>query len=482
MTQIVQFKNIKIYNGDDIKTLLSNNDELSKYVQENQSSYTTISIPDIMEKLMIGGDLLKVSIAASYGFPCNKNILAITLDYQSFIKESYKSCSVFVMKSIEAIQLIKDGLDEAENDLDYSIDLIMTTCEMANEMEQIANQMSHLAGNLVKKSTEALLSANDNREDVLNEEKEKKLESEIGSIGSSINEFHNKANQAAEEAERERNSLLNYIKVVVKAIVPWGHGDEGSKNNGGIFPNDPTCENKKSERDNKKNELKSKKERLENMGNDPNSKVEKEKIKEEIETIKKEIKDLNESIKQLEDSGAKLRQAISSNGDKETQFLMMKAHYQDLQRKSKSELAGKVQMLESLVEQSNDLQVSVTCLDITVKTLGHIKTNFDNTSVFWSQVKNQCEKLFNKKRIELALKTENMETKKRRFIEQVSKSGLDWLSIAHMNFNALDSMKLVDNGIDNIISNLPTREESKIMVKECCKKLLSNKLENDDQQ
>ncbi|KAM9960841.1 hypothetical protein ACTFIW_009997 [Dictyostelium discoideum] len=350
-------ESVKIQKASDIKRILQNNQELLNEVKDTQGIFFKISIPEIMKKLKISVDLVKVSYAASYGFPCSTNILEIILEFQNFIKTCNETCTVFVLKSIQGLNLIKNGLIEAkEGDFDYAIKLIRSTSKIADIMANEAKNMSILAKNLAEKSSNTLLIANHNRNEVVGIEK---------------------------------------------------------KENG------------------KKNDLE----------------------------VKKDI--LKSDIDSIDQSNYKL----------ESEFLKQKAELQEKEIKSKSELAGKLKELELLVHTKNDLETSLACMDITIRTLGDIETSFNNVSHFWFKIKMQCENLFDKEQIDLALSSGDMEQKKRRIIQQFSESGLNWLSIAHMNIQALDHMEQVNNGVDNVVSNLPTREEAKIIATECCRRL-----------
>ncbi|KAM9987189.1 hypothetical protein ACTFIY_011618 [Dictyostelium cf. discoideum] len=339
---------ITIKNGDDFKRILQNNQELSNEVKDNQKNIISISIPKIMKKLMISGDLTNLSYEASYGFPCNSKIMEIMLDYQTFIKIAKETCSVFVMKSIQGFNYIKEGLNEAhQGDFECSVALIKANSTIADFLANKANYMSMLADDLVKKSRDTLLFAINNRTQEINKENEaiqKKIELEV--------------------AKENYNQKLIVTEIADEVGV---------------------------------------------------------KEKKRIFKILLLFGDTNKE----------------SNYKKESELLKQKTQIQERERRSTSELAGKIKQLELLVGTKNQLNISVGCLDITIKTLGEIKTSFNNATI----------------------------------------SGINWLSIAQMNIEALDYMKCVDNGVDNIVSNLATGKEVEKRVKEGCK-TISQKLEN----
>ncbi|KAM9961895.1 hypothetical protein ACTFIR_004763 [Dictyostelium discoideum] len=207
----------------------------------------SVKIKKIMKKLKISVYLVKVSYAASYGFPCSTNILEIILEFQKFIKTS------------------------KEGDFDYAIKLIRSTSKIADIMANEAKNMSILAKNLAEKSSNTLLMANHNRNEVVDKEKRKTdiLKSDIDSFGKNINELQKKVDDVV---EREKN------KSILDKII-------------NIFIND------------------------------------------------------------------------QSNYKLESEFLKQKAELQEKERKSKSELAGKLKELELLVHTKNDLETSLACMD-----------------------------------------------------------------------------------------------------------------------
>lgn len=144
------------------------------------------------------------------------------LEFQTFIKSCNETCYVFVLKSIQGLNFIKNGLIEAkEGDFDYSIKLIRSTSKIADLLANEAKNKSMIANDLAEKSGKTLLIANHNRNEVIdknNKEKDKEnemkvkkdiLQSEIESYGKNIEEFQKKADEVV---EREKNkSILDKI-------------------------------------------------------------------------------------------------------------------------------------------------------------------------------------------------------------------------------------------------------------------------------
>ncbi|KAM9940796.1 hypothetical protein ACTFIT_007311 [Dictyostelium discoideum] len=65
----------------------------------------------------------------------------------------------------------------------------------------------------------------------------------------------------------------------------------------------------------------------------------------------------------------------------------------NLQRKSNADLAQNVVQLKNFSIEKNYLEVSIKSLEITIKTMGRVRTIFENTRLFWLQIKAQCDSL-----------------------------------------------------------------------------------------
>ncbi|KAM9940812.1 hypothetical protein ACTFIT_007327 [Dictyostelium discoideum] len=101
--------------------------------------------------------------------------------------------------------------------------------------------------------------------------------------------------------------------------------------------------------------------------------------------------------------------------------------------------------------------------------MGRVRTNFENTRLFWLQVKAQCDSLSDIGNIkDLAEIAELSVIYQTDFTNQTKSSGLNWLALAQINFVASNTITGVKKNFDEVMSNLPGKAEAEAIVKACC--------------
>ncbi len=117
---------------------------------------------------------------------------------------------------------------------------------------------------------------------------------------------------------------------------------------------------------------------------------------------------------------------------------------QDL-AKASQDLAETFQDLEKVISELPKEDDSSAKL---VKTLGILKSTFENTREFWKGIEKQCEELSKVKII-------NVDDSESKNIDAIDASGLNWLALGKINNTAYISLSLARKNIDQVMCNLP---------------------------
>ncbi|KAN0030409.1 hypothetical protein ACTA71_010174 [Dictyostelium dimigraforme] len=490
-----------------------------------------------MKSLATVGDLLKVANAAAHGFPCSVPIIAILSDYQSLVNDTVNTCSTFVFNCIAAINQHELALRIAADFPQKAMGLIGKTAEKAKEMAEQSQKLVDFAKKLVDKSTDALVMATGDQKDTMAAEREvtkkkgeleaqaAKLQSEIADLKEQVAEFKELAEKAGKEAAEQRKigMILQIVGAVTKPLVELagpiimaasgasvadGAGKILSKIGDGVSSGTDSkkddSKDKKTEKpaDDATSEYKDKKKKLEKQEDEKTKELEEKKVelkkveaepespekKEKKEKLEKEIGEIKDALKKLGESVSNVVNEISNeykaraakSEDKEAAYMKLKSEYQDLQRKSNSDLAQNVVQLKNLAVEKNYLEVSIKSLEITIKTMGKVRTIFENTRLFWLQVKAQCDALADVSNIKDLAEIAELSTKYQiDFTNQIKSSGLNWLALAQINFVASNTITGVKKNFDEVMSNLPGKAEAESIVKACCDEI-EKTLENEN--
>ncbi|KAM9960332.1 hypothetical protein ACTFIW_009466 [Dictyostelium discoideum] len=508
---------------EDIPKAVQCSPNVTVAVNNNLKLYASISVNDAMKSLATVGDLLKVANAAAHGFPCSVPIIAILSDYQSLVNDTVNTCSTFVFNCIGAINQHALALRIAADFPQKAMGLISKTAEKAKEMAEQSQKLVDFAKKLVDKSTEALTMATGDQKDTMAAEREvqkkqgeleaqaAKLQSEIADLKEQVAEFKELAEKAGKEAAEQRKigMILQIVGAVTKPLAQLagpiisaatGAGAAGSA--GKILGNltgggktegekEPEKETEKPTGDDATSEIKDKKKKLEKKEDEKTKELEekkaelkkveaepdseekkqkKEKLEKEINEIKDALKELGESLSNVATEIAnEYKERAAKSEDKEAAYMKLKSEYQDLQRKSNADLAQNVVQLKNLAVEKNYLEVSIKSLEITIKTMGRVRTIFENTRLFWLQVKGQCDSLSDISNIKDLAEIAELSVKYQTdFTNQIKSSGLNWLALAQINFVASNSITGVKKNFDEVMSNLPGKAEAEAIVKACC--------------
>ncbi|EGC32163.1 hypothetical protein DICPUDRAFT_95334 [Dictyostelium purpureum] len=511
----------EIKNWPDIENAVKENKTVEDAVNSNLQTYVTINVSQAMKQLATVGDLLKIAYAASKDFPSSVPIIGILGSYQSMINDTVNTSSNFVMLCIDSIEFYNIALKFAnKKKLAKSIEIIGRAAKKAKEMATISDTLVQKAENLVQLSMDALKTATNDQVKSVEElkENEKKqgelnanaesLKSEIASLKGQIEEMKDLADKAGKEAEEERK--MSFIIRIIGAVAeplsqlagPMIAAYSGAPPTGAIknifggkkdkdeTKQDPTDDaatkvtNKqkklKKQKEEKEEELEKKEKeekKLEEKEKD-GSITEKEKKKkkllgDQIDEIKNAIEKLGNNISNVSNEIAdEMKEKAARSENCEMEYRKLKNSYQDLQRNANANLAKNLKELQNLSREESHLEVSIKSLEIVISTMGKVKTIFENTRLFWLQVESHCKRLSKISAIEdMKDLAEDDPDELVDFQNEIKKSGMSWLALAYVNQTAATAIISIKGNFDEVMNNLPSRDEAKRIVENCTAQL-----------
>lgn len=480
--------NLKELNSMD--KVIENTKSFEGFIVEIQKRYHTIDVSVAMNSLVLVGKVLKLAYASSKGFPCSKNTMYILCNYQSLIKNSFVTSSSFVDSCLSALKYHKHALTLADKDnFESALSMIHKCSEEAGKMANESGKLAEEATKLCKLAEDALESAS--CDETLSRKEKEKIKSIIFEnkvkqdalrkkreiLDEQINEVKEEQEKLSQSAEKEIQRQF-VLKMVSSIMCPLLSTTEKAVFTITKVVSDISNKTKDVEKTNVsqhnvfieqvetlKSRLKDLKERIQNSKND-------NKPDDEIKGLINEEKELETKLDKLRHIMIK-NDNCNSAGDvntinplnkiheKEMFIMNLKSELQKEEREGNSEIVEIASRLKGLTNNNNDLSRSINSLEMAIKALGKIKTTFELTKQYWEGVRKHCEKLKDKSILE-ALNSPDV---KEDFIQELKDSALSWLALGKMSYKAMLSMKNVDAEADEIMNNLPTKEEAERLIK-----------------
>ena len=398
-------KEIFNINGWDAIEERSNVPDIKIIVDQKVKTFYTINVEDAMKKLSQVGQLLKLAVSGSKGFPCSQEVLTVLSNYQDLVKDSVITSSTFVEVVLKSLNFHKIALVLADKDKgDKALAILENCAELAGKMETESEKLVQKADQLSNLSVSALLSANGNY--VGSEEKKK--------------EMIERANKIKENLDKMKTRARDLEKATVEA----------------------EAESEKAAKEAQE--------------------------KETVVLISGFLGPIGVSV-----SNEANKQAGEAR-ERESKASELKRELQAEERNVNADLAESLTKLQNSVIEKNELDKAIISLEITINTLGKVKTVFLNAKQFWVSVKTHCASLTSNKGAAAYADPAVFKSCKEEFVEEIKKSGYDWLTLGKINRQAALAIRVVDKNIDGIMNDLPDKKKAEKLVNELTKTILGD--------
>lgn len=144
--------------------------------------------------------------------------------------------------------------------------------------------------------------------------------------------------------------------------------------------------------------------------------------------------------------------------------------FQEKQKANNLELQMSVEKLMGATNEKNRIQKAVLGLDVTIQTMGKVKTIFLNAKVFWIGVQKHVESLSTThEQLEELAEDEDFHEE---YVNEVANSGYSWLAVGKTCRMAALAIREVDKGVDDIMRKIPTEKEAEELIKSLGGKIL----------
>jgi DNA repair exonuclease SbcCD ATPase subunit len=182
-------------------------------------------------------------------------------------------------------------------------------------------------------------------------------------------------------------------------------------------------------------------------------------IDREIAGLRSQVQAMEVDLQQKKDAFAKAQEQLNQQGkiaqNQAASYAKISSDLQKEKIEANASLAGSVVKLKNLDVNKKDLSQAIHSLELTIKTMGKVRTVFENTRLFWEGVKRRCDALTNEG-VEATIMADFVEGEmKEEFIASVKNSGFNWLALGKINLVAAIAVETVDARIDGIMNDLP---------------------------
>ncbi len=534
------FPTMNIKTSDHIEVAINSDPRIKTIVHSIGSNYQTINVEDAMTKLTQVGKLLQLAYCGGKGHTCSPKIMKILADYHSLINISSNVTNTFVATTIKALDAFRSALLIAEKgNISLALTKIANTAKLADEMGKLSGEMITLSKVLCDESAEALVAATE--EEYKTTEKKGQAQLEIDKLKvrqdkltiqtKDLNEAINDAKEEEAKLLKQANEIRQKafaVSIVTAVIQPLASaagivGATFASPAAAIVHTITTTFNtlsKKMEaKDKIEGDLQSSLTKL--LDTEKKTKEELNQTTQEIEQEKLKLKELQEKLIKENDGEAKLKiekdillteesiksletakkskekfiqevkeslekitnimeTQVKSLENREMKIMKQRTNLQKELRDANSELIGTITELKSSANNMDSLKESIKSLELVVKTLGKIRTIFENTRLFWMGAKKQCEALANSDDVKNAADLISIAPEyKIEFINSIKFTGLNWLSLAQINRLANISMLEVKKGMDEFLMDIPGKEKALDLIKILSVEML-NQIEEED--
>jgi len=165
--------------------------------------------------------------------------------------------------------------------------------------------------------------------------------------------------------------------------------------------------------------------------------------------------------------------------EREKEARQARIEWQQKQLDNNAELAETVQKLANAKDSKDGLDKAIFGLDLAIKSLGRVKTIFLNAQVFWIGVQKHAKSLvIDQEEIRDYAEDEDLRSE---YMRASVDSGLSWISIASILRDAALQIQKVDEGVDEVMSDLPTESEARTLIDELRREITEDiKIDNEN--
>jgi len=137
-----------------------------------------------------------------------------------------------------------------------------------------------------------------------------------------------------------------------------------------------------------------------------------------------------------------------------SQTKQAKMQLKDEHRKLDAELAESIKRVKQYASENEHEQSMIDSLQVVIQTMGRIKTTFENTRLFWINVKKFCSSFQDQDQAERrANKALTSPAIRKIFIRDIHRSGMNWATLGFMNIKAHKVLQQADEAVDNTMNN-----------------------------
>ncbi|KAI8894788.1 hypothetical protein BC833DRAFT_623647 [Globomyces pollinis-pini] len=483
----------KIYDTgfEPVNALIVQDKVLGKEVERIGQIYQTVNVQDAMEKLSQVGSLLQLAYAGTKGLSCNVSITEMLCNYQSVIKDSYATSTLFVEASLSACKNHQLALAVLTKPAGAAgaLKLMAKTSALAEKMAIASEALVVSSSKMVELSKKSLMDASSDDKmlkdkfDALMQEiatfeaEQAGLRSETEDLQRDIEDAKSQELKAAKEADSARRQAMTMKLVgVLAGAVTGGLGllagtmGAGSQNDEKPKPTTTAKVPDTTELKDKKKEVEVEIEKKQLELLDAKDEKTKKDVQARLDLLKSKKEEINQEIKKVVDGFNAVMEANAASLEaKEAMIASRRAALQTEQRAANAKLASTIKKLETSSTDKKDLTQVIASLEVAVKTLGKIKTIFENTRLYWMGVKQQCLKLN-----DISTMQDIAEIDDSMFADEICWNGMCWLSLAQINYVGSKAMGDINKKVDGIMNDLPSGAESKQIIARVSQDLLAS--------
>lgn len=481
-----EFFDIKTWEDIDSR---ANEPQAKQYVDGKIQVYYSINPADAMKKLAEVGSLLRLAYSGSKGFKCSSDILRVLSDYQDLVKDSLVTSSTFVEMVLRALKYHKIAMIFMEHKKTDKVLRYLKKCAtMAEKMATEADSLVNKAEELKQLSVDALIAANDDYHGSVSDRKKlQKVINDLKVERAKQEQMKTDVDALVKEAieEEKRNGAMAKEKefwgmiigvfsplaqTAMTSVIPALVGDAPLSEDDGDFPDgrggfpdggdggpdgggfpdggDGGLPGGAG---------------LPGGGGIPGG----------------EIPEGGGEPGCGGGGGSGIDQAASLARCREASARAARINWQRKQMQNNAELASTVEKLMQTTTEKDELDKAIYGLEITIKTLGKVKTIFLNAKVFWLGVKKHVESLAaTNEELEDYAEDEDLHGE---LEEGIMNSGYSWLSVGKICKMSAETIRKVDSEVDEILNDLPTEAEAKELIQKLGAKIIGDiKVENED--